>query len=33
MGKVIPLLLVSTNRSRAVAVYGFASVLVMVGIS
>lgn len=32
MGKVIPLLLVSTNRSRAVAVYGFAAVLVMVGI-
>jgi tetrathionate reductase subunit C len=32
VGKVIPLLLFSTNRSRSIAVYGFASVLVMVGI-
>lgn len=32
LGKVIPLVLVSTNRSRSVAVYGFASVLVMIGI-
>ena len=32
LGKVFPLLLVSTNRSRSVAVYGFASVLVMIGI-
>lgn len=32
LGKVFPLLLVSTNRTRSVAVYGFASVLVMIGI-
>lgn len=32
IGKVIPLVLVSTNRSRSVAIYGFASVLVMIGI-
>lgn len=32
VGKVIPLVLVSTNRSRRVAIYGFASVLVMIGI-
>ncbi|MBI5017763.1 MAG: polysulfide reductase NrfD [Deltaproteobacteria bacterium] len=32
VGKVIPLVLVSTNRSRSIAVYGFASVLVMIGI-
>jgi Ni/Fe-hydrogenase subunit HybB-like protein len=32
MGKAIPLVLVATPRVRSVAVYGFASVLVMVGI-
>jgi tetrathionate reductase subunit C len=32
LGKVIPLFLVSTNRSRSIAIYGFASVLVMIGI-
>jgi tetrathionate reductase subunit C len=32
LGKVIPLVLVSTNRKRSIAVYGFASVLVMIGI-
>lgn len=32
LGKVFPLLLFSTNRSRSIAVYGFASVLVMIGI-
>lgn len=32
VGKVIPLVLFSTNRSRSIAVYGFASVLVMIGI-
>ena len=32
IGKVIPLTLFATNRSRNVAVYGFASALVMIGI-
>lgn len=32
LGKVIPLVLVSTNRSRNLAVYGLASALVMIGI-
>ncbi len=32
MGKVLPLALVSWSRTRNVAVYGFASVLVMIGI-
>ncbi len=32
MGKVIPLVLVSNSKTRNIAVYGFASVLVMVGI-
>jgi tetrathionate reductase subunit C len=32
LGKLVPLLLVATNKERSPAVYGFASVLVMIGI-